>query len=229
MNSAWYVYAIVRRDTPLPATGAATLAMVPWGELAAVTGRIRDDGAPATIEAMLRHEAIVEAVRRRGPALPVRFGTVLPDTMSVASALAERYEPLAADLDRLGDKVELSLTALWSAPPSDDEGGGGGELSAGARYLYACAAQLRRDDALKKRAGAVAQELSRLLGERGWALEQRLSLVPTLRVAVRTTYLLDPAQVGEFRADLDVMCRGVREVRFVLTGPRPPYSFVNQR
>ena len=237
MGSACYVYAIVGRDTPLPAadTGiAADLAMVSWRDLAAVTGRTGDGDAPLTVEAVLHHETIVEAVRRQGPSLPVRFGTVFRDATSVEAALSERYETLAADLERLGDKVELSLTALWATPSSDDaparaareEEGAPAGRSAGARYLHARAAAFRRDDALKERACRVASELELVLG--GLALEQRESLLPTPRVALRTSYLLEPAGVGAFQAAVETV-RGTRaELRILLTGPWPPYSFVSR-
>ena len=237
MGSACYVYAIVRRDMPLPPRGAggadAELALVPWRELAAVTAPMEDGGAPRTVEAVLRHEAVVEEVRRQGSALPVRFGTVFRDAAAVAAALAERYEPLAADLDRLGDKVELSLTALWASPPSGDGAASGrrqeeapAARGAGARYLYARAAEQRRKDASKERARAVARELDAIVG--GLAIERRESLLPTPRVAVRTAYLLDPARVSAFRAAVEGI-RGTRgELRFLLTGPWPPYSFVRR-
>ena len=237
MSSGCYVYAIVRRSTPLPSAetrpGAAELSMVPWRGLAAVTGWKEGDSAPLTWEAMLRHEAVVEWVRQQGPALPVRFGTVFRDATSLASALAEQYETLATDLDRLGDKVELSLTALWAAPPSgsgsapsprDDAARAG--RTAGARYLLARAAKLRRDETLTERARVVAERVDHVLG--GRALERRVSLVPTPRVAVRTAYLLDPAGVGAFREAFDTMCRDRRDVHLLLTGPWPPYSFVGR-
>lgn len=237
MRSECYVYAIVGRGTPLPATSAdgtvGELSMVPWRELAAVTGTPRDDGAPLTIEAVRHHEAVVEAVRRQGPALPVRFGTVFRDVASVASALAERYEPLAADLDRLGNKVELSLTALWAASPNGDgPPSASAEESvpvregAGARYLHARAAEFRRDEALRARAKAVARELDRSLS--GLALAQRVSLLPTARIALRATYLLDPASVRAFRTTFEATLRARGEVRALLTGPWPPYSFVRR-
>ena len=238
VSSARYVYAIVRRNTPLPPVGgAAELVLVPWRELAAVTGRVLDDGGRATLQAVVRHETIVEAVRLKGPSLPVRFGTVFGDPAAVAAALADRYEPLAADLDRIGNKVELSLTALWSAPAWRDERTEGvpalsrqeKELSAGARYLYARAAELRRDEAIKERARVVAEKLDRILGARWATLGRCVSLAPMPQVAVRTTYLLDPAKVGDFRTDFEAMRRRVREVRVVLTGPWPPYSFVSQK
>ena len=236
MSSACYVYAIVGRHTPLPDPrdrGAAGLSMVPCRELAAVTRRLEQDGAPLTADAVLHHEAVVEAVRRQGPALPVRFGTVFRDTTSVASALEERYEPLAADLDRLGDKVEVSLTALWAEPATDDAMDREEEESAafagrgeGARYLRARAAEVRRDDALKDRARTVARELDEVMG--ALAIERRTSILPTPRIAVRAAYLLDPARVADFRTAVEA-ARGARgEVRVLLTGPWPPYSFVTR-
>lgn len=236
MPDSCYVYAIVRRDAPLPTSGTASvpeLALVPWRELAAVTARTSDDATPTTMEAILHHEAVVEAVRQRVPALPVRFGTVFRDESSVASALAERYEPLAADLERLGDKVELSLTALWADPPSDDEPTADVRRDpawtsdhSGARYLLARAAELRRDDATKERARAASRALDAVLG--ALALDRRVSLVPTPRVALRTSYLLDAADVDAFRAAFDTMRREHGELRMLLTGPWPPYSFVRR-
>ncbi|MGH7678935.1 MAG: GvpL/GvpF family gas vesicle protein [Gemmatimonadaceae bacterium] len=236
MSSAHYVYAIVRRDTAIPPraiTGAANLATVACRDLAAVTGRMDDATPRLTMEDMLHHEAVVEAVRRRGPALPVRFGTVFRDATSVASAIAHRYGPLEADLYRLGDKVELSLAALWPAPPCGDEPapvppdeGPLATQSAGARYMRSRAAEFRRDDLLKERANAVARSLDQVLGAR--ALEQRISLAPNPRLAVRAAYLLDPATVGDFRAVFDTMRRGRCDVRLLLTGPWSPYSFVTR-
>ena len=234
MSSACYVYAIVGRDTLLPTHGrAAELVKVACQDLAAVTGLIGDGGTAVTMEAVLRHEAIVETLRRQGPALPVRFGTVFPDLETVAAALADRYQPLQADLARVGDKVELGLTALWAAPPagnghapSPPEAGTVPGHGAGARYLKARAAELLREGDLKERAQQVAGELDRVLGIR--ALEQRVALLPTPRIAVRADYLLDPADVPGFQDEVDAVGRGRSEVRLVLTGPWPPYSFVQQ-
>jgi hypothetical protein len=177
------------------------------------------------MESVLHHESVVEAVRKQGPALPVRFGTVFRDATSVASALAERYAPLTADLDRLGDKVELSMTALWATPPSEEERTITAQR-AGARYLQARAAEVRREEALKARARAAAEQLDQLLC--GLALDQRVTLAPTPRVALRSAYLLDQAQVTDFQASFEAMRSTAAELRFLLTGPWPPYSFVTR-
>ena len=233
MYSVHHVYAIVRRDTPLPATheGSARdveLIKVPWRELAAVIARRDDDAAP-TMDDVLHHEVVVGSVRQQGPALPVRFGTVFRDESSLASAIADRYDGLKADLDRLGDKVELSLTALWSGSehgassartetPSRDR-------SAGARYLYTRAEAFRRDEMTQERARMLARMLDQVLGAH--AIERRVSLVPTSRIAARIVYLLDQTKVEAFRTAFDAI-RGTRAMRLLLTGPWPPYSFVSR-
>jgi hypothetical protein len=235
LTNACYVYAIVGRDTPLPCVGAdaaPVLAMVSWRGLAAVTGDVGDDQAILSMEAVRRHEAVVEAVRQRGPALPVRFGTVFRDATSVASALAGRYEPLEADLGRLGDKVEMGVTALWAAetPAGGTDNApreaGTLELSAGARYLRSRAAEVARDDAQKERAITVVRKLDRVFGAR--ALERRVSLRPASRVAFRISYLLHPAHVCAFKAAFETTHAAIEEVRLLLTGPWSPYSFVHR-
>ena len=238
MNSACCVYAIVRRGTRPPAgriaTHAADLALVPCRELAAVVERIGDGGAgPApTIEAVLRHEAIVESVRQQRRAIPVRFGTVFRDAASVTQAIAERYDALQADLDRLGDKVELSLTALWAGLPADDDAaapganGANAAQGAGARYLRERAAECRREDALRERARVVVDRLDQILGPR--ALDRCVLLLPRPGVAVRTAYLVDPAEVRAVRMAFEATRRSQGDVRLLLTGPWPPYSFVRR-
>jgi hypothetical protein len=233
--SAYHVYAIVRRHTPLPVVRAksrVTLAAIPWRDLAAVTERLGVDAPRVSMQAVVHHASIVEAVRKQGPALPVRFGTVFRDAPSVAAAIAQRYEPLTADLDRLGDKVEVSLTALWKAPAAQQAlepaavDGSDVRLNAGSRYLLERAAELRREDASRERAGFLARELDLALGDQ--ALARRVLLIPTPRVAVRATYLLDAGHVGLFRTLFDGVSRHRGDVSLLLTGPWPPYSFVTR-
>ncbi len=239
MASGCYVYAILARETVLPpglvGFGGATLSTVPCGALAAATSP-HDPGEPhPTAESVLRHEAIVEALRQMGPALPVRFGTVLPNEGAVADALADRYDVLVADLARLGDKVEFGLTVLWDRPignddePRDDRSPISREVTEaagpGARYLRARLDEHRREAAARDRAKALAGDLDRALGSH--TLERRCTILATSRLAVRAAYLLDPSRVRPFQETFQAIRRGHPDLRFLLSGPWPPYSFVS--
>ena len=234
MHSSFCVHAIARVGAPVlgSGSGATELESVPWRELVAIVSRVPDEGPPRTMEALLHHEAIVESVRRQTPALPVRFGTVFHDAPSVASALAQRHDVLIADLERLGDMVELSVTALWTAPASDETTGArraeatpNAQRTEGARYLHARAAEFRREEMHRWNARSVAERIDMRLSTH--AVEQRLALTPTSRIAVRATYLLHPTHVGAFRVAFDGLRHEQQDLRLLLTGPWPPYSFVS--
>ena len=234
MASACYVYAILARETPLP-TGlrgfdGAPVALVPYRDLAAATSPLEHSAPRPTPQNMWRHEAIVEALRRQGFALPVRFGTVLADAAAVARALAARYDVLAADLARLGDKVELSLSVLWDPPRSPEQehtpssGAAREAQGPGARYLHARLAAHHREAAGREKARALARELDRELGAH--ALERRCTLLPTPRLAVRAAYLLEPGRIRAFRDAFDQLRRAHPDLRLLVSGPWPTYSFV---
>ena len=234
MASACYVYAILARETPLPAGlrgfNGAAVSTVPYRALAAATSPLERYPPRPTPENVWRHEAVVEALRAQGPALPVRFGTVLADAAAVAHALAARYDVLAADLDRLGDKVEFGLTVLWDPPitPGEDLAPGSGAAveaqGRGARYLRARLAAHRREAAMRERARALARELDRDLSVH--ALERRCTLLPTPRLAVRAAYLVEPGRVPAFQDAFAQLDRAHPALRVLLSGPWPPYSFV---
>lgn len=246
MTERCYVYAIIPSLAQFPSgpTGSergGTLHAVAWRDLAAV---VRLDGsgevALPTPENLLRHEAIVETVRRGGPALPVRFGTVLADPDAVREALAQRYDTLLDDLRRVGDKFELGVTALWrhgaadsnafqAAPRPDEpkaqrEGTATAELQSGASYLRARMAEHRRAMQSRERAEDVSAELDIAL--RRHALDARRILCPSERLALRTTYLVSPDRLSAFVDAFDVVRQEQRAVHLLLSGPWPPYSFV---
>ena len=234
MASARYVYAILARETPLPAGlrgfNGAVVSTVPYRALAAATSPLQNEVLRPTAENLWLHEAIVEALRPQGPALPVRFRTVLADATAVADELAERYDVLVADLDRLGDKVEFGLNVLWDPPitPGEDLAPGSGAAvkaqGLGARYLRARLAAHRREAAMRERARALARELDRQLSVH--ALEHRCTLLPTPRLVVRTAYLLEPGRVPAFQDAFAQLRRAHPDLRLLLSGPWPPYTFV---
>jgi hypothetical protein len=230
MASACYVYAILARETPLPAglrgIAGAPVALVPYRALAAATSPLEHGSPHPTPQNVWRHEAVVEVLRSQGPALPVRFGTVLADAAAVAHALAARYDVLAADLARLGDKVEFSLSVLWDPPstPREDQAPSMKAQSPGSRYLHARLAAYRREAAVRERARALARELDRELSVH--ALESRCTVLPTPRLVVRAAYLLEPGRVPAFQDTFAQLRQAHPDLRLLLSGPWPPYRFV---
>lgn len=239
MAEGCYVYAILPRGARLPARlvgFGGPLTAVPWRALAAATSWLRPAELARTREHLLRHEAVVEGLRRNGPALPVRFGTVLPNPHAVEGAIARCYPALVADMARLGDKVELDVAVMGDAAGLGDGAleqalGGAPEGHAavagagrGTRYLQARMAEHRAEGLRRSQASGLARALDAALLP--LALESRCTLFPTSRLALNVAYLLDSAFLGAFRSAFNRLRRENPTYPFALSGPWPPYSFV---
>ncbi len=239
-DSPCYVYAILGHKTPIPAglTGLenAPLSAVPWQALRAAVSPIEQMALPPTSASLLRHEAVVEALCQAGPALPVRFGTILAGPEAVARALAGRYEVLLADLARVGTKAELGLTILWGAedgrethkqPQQTGQTGSTlatGSSGPGTRYLQARLVQYQGETVQYHKANTLIAEVKQAL--HAATVEQRYRLLQLPRLAVRATYLVHPWQVKEAQQAVDELRQRHPDLRWLLSGPWPPYSFV---
>jgi hypothetical protein len=73
-------------------------------------GLSRDDA----VHYLLAHQRVVESVMRTSAALPVKFGTTLPDEAAVVSMLARGAPVLAAPLAELSQHVQVELIVSWS-------------------------------------------------------------------------------------------------------------------
>ncbi len=242
MDSRCYFYAILPRETPIPAelTGwdNAPLSSVPWRALAAAVSPVEAATLPPTPAHLLRHETVVEALCQAGPALPVRFGTILADQAAVAQALAGQYEVLRADLARVGTQVELGLTILWRTPPEQAErvsdrqthepayAPASSPPGPGTRYLRARLAQYQREAAQQNQVSTLIAALEQAVHPS--TLEQRYQTLPAPRLAVRAAYLVRRAQVQDFQQAVDKLRQQRPDLRWLISGPWPPYSFVTR-
>jgi len=116
--AAKYLYCIVRLDRPcdfgeLGRGGARRVYTVHHRDLAAVVSDAAGVAADPTRENVLEHERVTEVAMREGAVLPVSVGTVVRSEEDVTELLRSRYEPLAARLERVRERVEMELVVLW--------------------------------------------------------------------------------------------------------------------
>lgn len=240
MSSPYYVYAILRREASIPPelTGLedTPLSLVSWGELAAAVSPIAQTAVAPAPASLLRHESVVEALCQAGPALPVRFGAILPSQEAVKEALARQSATLLSDLERVGNKVELGLTILWGTggeqedtseqPPSlsrrftDDTTPG-----PGTRYLQARLAHYQRQTAQNSNIQALIAHLEQTL--RPYTLEQVYRQPSAARIAIRAAYLVHRYQINAFQQAVDELRQKQPGLRWLISGPWPPYTFVS--
>lgn len=234
-----YVYGIARSSHPsLPdkADGIGDpprpVRVIRQGQLAALVSDAPDNLRPKRRD-LLAHQNVLREAGEAGSVLPLRFGGVSPDDETLAAVLAEREEHYLERLGALDGKVEYNVKA------SHDE-------ESVLHRVLADDPELRSLAEANRTAGGGTHEQKIQLGERiAAAVQQREArdgdLVRATLEGVCEEASAGPQSVG-WLANLSFLVNRERSADFVnagdalrveqphlvltVTGPLPPYSFV---
>lgn len=196
-------------------------------ELDGLTAWISDlDRSPRpAIEAVRRHDRVIRAAMGGGATpLPLRFGQWFPSRERLAEELGGKREKLRRQLERVSGAVEFGVRIPDDEPEEDRAGAGRPE--SGTAYLEAAARRHGSRTRRRERAKTLAAELRdhlgdlvrddalRELGEAGGGVELAHLVPEEVSDAYRE-------KMAEYRPEAGKA--GVR-----VTGPWPPYSFVER-
>jgi hypothetical protein len=189
-----------RRDAPNVPTQAAGAIDMRWS--------VAEDLACAYIDAPHHavpprlHAAALEAIHRRICVLPVRFGVALRDEAEIHSLLIDRRDELIEHLDRLDRTCEMGLQIAPQILPKTEP-------------------DVSSQNAERSRS-IIDHLVERLGGSyRQW---RRLPSVPS--GPIRLAFLVARDRVAVFRSRVEMACCADQGFRYMILGPRPPYSFV---
>lgn len=158
-------------------------------------------------EAMLTHEAVVEALLSSRAVMPLRFGTVMPDDGALVRALEEQAQDWPALLERVRGRVEIAVTV----PAPEEETAEQPAAADGRSYLLDKVARRRAAVEIVRRLDAAVETLAEAATVR---------IQPDPEVAVKAAYLVRRVDAARARGLLEEAVPGA-----VSTGPWPPYSF----
>ncbi|MHB0874791.1 MAG: GvpL/GvpF family gas vesicle protein [Anaerolineae bacterium] len=240
-----YVYAIVSGAGPLPqpllGLCDAPISLHPYRDVAAVVSRMETDeirGLRRAVQSehLLRHEHVVETLMAQRPLLPVRFGTAVDGAESLTEVLSGQYLILHGDLRRLAGRVEVGIRVLWDVDSVLAGWTGSEAMASSARRLPGSSPGLRY---LLGRARDIDGE--RFLGEQAHSLaawcEHELQPVfegivvremATSGMPVSLALLLPRERMPAFVAAAARLQAERPELRFISSGPWPPYHFVTR-
>ncbi|WP_442943789.1 GvpL/GvpF family gas vesicle protein [Nocardia sp. NBC_00508] len=189
------------------------------------------------LEATARaHDAVVSAVVRRGPVVPLRLATVFLDDDRVRGLLDERRADFDSALTLVSGRTEWGVkaygdrAALVSAvaeAASSDKGSGKGS---GTAYLARRRAQLSAQETVERDAALRADEIHARLVRHAAAGRRQPATDPALTgrrewMVLNGTYLVDDDRADDFASMIDELGKEFSGIRLELTGPWPPYSF----
>jgi hypothetical protein len=202
------------------------------GRLAALVSEAPDGIRPKRRD-LLAHQRVLELAGTSGPVLPLRFGGISPDEETLTGVLAEREDHYTERLRSLAGKVEFNLKA------SHDE-------DAVVRLVLESDPDLRETALAHRDTGGGTQEQRIALGERvalgvqrreaedarviREAMEQvcdEVSAGPEGRGWLANLSFLVPADgIEGLRKAVEQLDEQEPHLVLTLTGPLPPYSFV---
>jgi Gas vesicle synthesis protein GvpL/GvpF len=237
-----YVYGLMRADDVAPGTDFAgdkhPIEVVVHKDLAALTSAVEGEPVRLRREAVTSHSDVLQRALERGPVLPLRFGTVVPDADALKrDLLAARREQMRARLDELAGKAEFRLKISYREEPM-------------LRSILAQDPALRRSAESVRGLPAQASHFQRVgLGERialavqarrDGDAQQLLSELTPLAVAVEIGALQQPEMAlnasflvsDEMRDRFDQTVERLASERaelmeFKLIGPLPAHSFAD--
>ena len=177
------------------------------------------------------HHGVISAAAGRGPLVPMRLATVYSRDEGVSGTLRSRAADLREALGRLRARSEWGVKAYTAEPhqPAADQAPAEGQ-GPGAAYLQRRRTQLatRQDSLAAATASArvVHSELERL------SVAARLHPPQSARLTgqratmvLNAAYLVADARADEFAVAVTGLTARHQDIRLVLTGPWPAYSF----
>lgn len=210
--------------------GGVAPRLVDYDGLSAVVSEFAEASVAVTRENVLAHERVLSRVLTATTPLPFRFGTVAGAQRLESFITAQRISVLAA-LERVRGAVEMSVkiirpdeeeerTALASETQGEDAAAG-----VGTRFLLTKRREILSAERLKEGAETLSAWLAAMLKD--VVKDSFVELRPAESMFVSASHLVARERVENYRARLEAARRERPDLRFLTSGPWPPYSFSN--
>jgi hypothetical protein len=176
-----------------------------------------------TLEEVRAHHAIVADAWSRFPAvLPVRFGEWFATRGELMTAVEPKVPEYESALTRVAGMGEFSIRIL---DPALAEAAGPEPATAtrGTAYLRAALERTRARERAEARGRSVAAQLREALGS--MIRDERIEPLPSPHGLVMVAHLIAREREAEYEAAAARFAESARELRFLRTGPWPPWSF----
>lgn len=217
-----YLYCVVGRSHPDPAVKGVDGAPVRALDIAGLRTWVSPLPAPlsASLDRVREHNAVVEAAMTHATPLPMRYGQFFESEAEMQDVLEERRDGLAQSLERVRDAVELGVRVLAPERPEPEPP----DRTTGRAYLEGLARREETLDRSRRRGARVAAELRAFLGPLVRAQVVRPGGASGL---IAISHLVARHDTGAYRDQLHTFTDRYPDLRFVVSGPWPPYGFAD--
>ena len=169
------------------------------------------------------HAAVIAESFGRSTVLPFRFGTTFQDDDALRRSVRSNQRQFQANVDRLRGKAEMHLKVLM-----DDTCPGNMARShtVGHEYLSSLRESATRQRERQSRARALSVQMNRMF----LPLAEEISCkrVDSNKMLLDIAHLIDHKTVERYQNKYSSATVQLKECRMQLSGPWPPYHFVQR-
>jgi len=233
-----YIYAVMDSErklvAPLLGLDGSPVGIIACGGMSAAFSNLERAGSRLGPDDALVHEAVVEQLMTIATVLPFRFGTLFASQKEVLIMMVEHVTEFRENLARLCHKAEFSLKVLWPAEAIQREilgslsrdkfGGFCPSNSAAGKYMTERFDAFRINQLIEAEADRRIAEIDRRLSR--WVVEKKLERLLTPSLLLKAVYLVEAGRQAEFKQAYADMQREAGNLRYLFSGPWPPYNFV---
>ncbi|MEP6729582.1 MAG: GvpL/GvpF family gas vesicle protein [bacterium] len=196
------LFGVTVNDAHAARTDVADIEIVPVRDLAAICEETEHRADEPGDEEIQRYTEVLAAYAATGPVLPAPVGVIFRSSDSVKRWLELHYSALSEAMTFVENRVAGRVHVWRPGPPSEREAGA--DLA------------------------AVAAESLRVL-RRAAVATQPLRVEKLTGIVLSAAFLVEQPLWKDFKAEVDAQAKMAPSVRFELTGPFPPYDFVQMQ
>ena len=218
------LYAIV--DYSAKELNMRPLYPVTYKDIAAIVETVCKERLAFDQKSAIEYGMTLEVLNEKLTLLPCRFGTFLQDESAVLQLLQEHYFFYKKKLEEIRGKQEFGLKILSEKSVQAHNANNGKQCKDGKEYLlqkfYDYRADEERRQVDRKTVDVIHEELQKLSSMSVKDVETGGQVV------FSGNYLVEDGKKSFFCSKVKVLQGVYPELRFLLTGPWPPYNFVGE-
>jgi len=172
------------------------------------------------------HARVIAECFQRSTVLPLRFGTVFTDDKSLRESIHSNEKQFQTNIDKLRGKSEMHLKIFLDDCGSHSLDKNVPAEGVGREYPSSLRENVARNRERQTRARAVSFQMHRLF----MPLDEEVScrITDSGRMVLDIAHLIDRKSVERYQNKFAAAIAVMRDYRMQVSGPWPPYHFVNR-
>ncbi len=199
--------------------------LFPAGDLAVIVSEhMQDDSARFDQQALKDHARVIADCFRLSTVLPFRFATTFADDDGLRRSVRSNQRHFLANVERLRGKAEMHLKVLV-----DDTcpGTSARDMTVGQQYLTSLRESAGRQRERQSKARALSVQMHRMFLP--IAEEITCKRMDSGKLLLDIAHLIDGKTVERYQNKYSSATQELKECRMQLSGPWPPYHFVQRQ